>query len=100
MYAVDSVGRLAMAFLPIGVSDPSLKLNLDNLGGFTGVSPWVSVWYNPRSSCTCSATAISNGGTTWTFTRPNSAVDWALIIRNTNFMAGLGVGACVSADCP
>jgi len=58
-------------------------------------------WYNPRAGCTCSATAINGGGTTWSFTRPSNAVDWALIVRNSTNIPTLGVNACTApADCP
>jgi hypothetical protein len=100
MYASDSSGLFAVAFLPIGVTDSSLKLNLDNLPGFSAAAPWKSVWYNPRASCTCNATAVFVSGTTWSFNRPNSTVDWGLILRNTNSIPTLGVAACAPVDCP
>jgi hypothetical protein len=103
MYASDANGLLAVAYLPAGVSDPSLLLNLDNLPGFTnaGGTTWRTDWYNPRAGCTCNATAINGGGTTWSFTRPSNAVDWALIVRNSTNIPTLGVNACTApADCP
>lgn len=100
MYAYDSSGLFAVAYLPVGVADTSLKLNLDNLPGYTNALPWRAQWYNPRAGCLCNATPINAGGTTWSFNRPNSAVDWALIVRNQNLVS-VGVGACMlSADCP
>jgi hypothetical protein len=102
MYAYDSSGTFAVAYLPVGVADSSLKLNLDNLPGFTNAAgtPWRTNWYNPRAGCTCNANAINNSGTTWSFNRPSNTVDWGLIIRNSSNIPTLGVGACAAADCP
>ena len=102
MYASDSSGQFAIAYLPEGVADSSLKLNLDNLPGFTNAAgtTWRTQWYNPRAGCTCSANAINSGGTTWSFNRPSNTVDWALFIRNSSSISALGVGACAAIDCP
>jgi Protein of unknown function (DUF4038) len=102
MYASDSSGLFAVAYLPVGVANSSLNLNLDNLPGFTNAAgtPWRTTWYNPRGGCTCNANAISGGGTTWSFNRPSNTVDWALIVRNSTNIPTLGVGACPPADCP
>lgn len=103
MYASDSSGQFAVAYLPVGVSNSSLLLNLDNLPGFTnaGGTTWRTHWYNPRAGCTCTANAVLSSGTTWSFNRPNSTVDWGLIIRNSTSIPTLGVGACpLAADCP
>lgn len=102
MYAADSNGQFAVAYLPVGVANSSLLLNLDNLPGFTNAAgtTWRTHWYNPRAGCTCSANAIASG-TNWSFNRPNSTVDWALIVRNSSSIPSLGVGACpLASDCP
>lgn len=105
MYARDSNGAFAVAFLPdnLGVTpfDGSLRLDLNDLVGFTPAAPWKTEWYNPRRSsgnggpCVCTATATLISGTTYQFNRPYAA-DWGLVIRNTNNIPGLNVPECAA----
>jgi hypothetical protein len=107
MYSRDSNGAFAVAYFPdnLGVTpfDGSLKLDLNDLVAFTPAAPWKTEWYNPRRStgnggpCVCTATAISNGGTVYSFNRPYAA-DWGLVIRNTNNIGSLNVPNCATPD--
>jgi hypothetical protein len=105
MYARDSLGTFAFAYLPdaTGVAgyDNSLKLDLSDLASFTTGSPWATDWYNPRrpiasgGPCVCTATPTGTGP--YTFTRPATG-DWGLIIRNTSSWPTLSVPQCNPPD--
>ncbi len=106
MFARDSLGNFAIGFLPDNQGttpfEPSLKLDLSDLAGFTPDAPWSTEWYNPRrpvsagGPCTCTATATPSGST-YTFTRP-AVGDWGLVIRNTTIWPTLTVPACNPPD--
>ena len=98
MYAYDTDGKFAVAYIPVDVVEPWLKLSLGKLQSFVNGAPWRADWYNPRAGCLCNATATPDGGF-WRFTRPPANNDWGLIIRNTSAIAAPGVGACSPANC-
>ncbi len=105
MYARDSMGTFAFAYLPdatgVGGYDNSLKLDLSDLASFTTGSPWATSWYNPRRAlasggpCVCTATPTGTGP--YTFTRPATG-DWGLVLRNTSTWPTLSVPACNPPD--
>jgi hypothetical protein len=81
VYARDSNGLFAVAFLP---DNSSIQLDLSDLASFSTAlgAPWSTEWFDPSRSCYCTATASGSGP--YTFNRPKTTGDWALVIRNTN----------------
>ncbi len=84
LFARDSNGLFAVAFLPGSSATPlaSVTLDLSGLPTFTPTGgSWISEWYDPARRCYCTATATGSGP--YTFASPQSSVDWALLLHDT-----------------
>lgn len=105
MFARDSLGTFAIAYLPAvltadspgwGSYQRSLRLDLSELSSFTIGGSWATNWYDPRNSCVCSATPVADS-TFYRFDRSGAVSDdWGLVLRNTSSWPNLAVPVCGS----